>query len=70
MKRPRPTAAVWILRVEDQPSGPIITVTSRSELVAPGVTSSTRYRDLASSIRAIEESAAHFVRSCGHPPEG
>jgi hypothetical protein len=64
------TAAVWILRIEDQPNGPMVTVTSRSDLVAPGVDSSTRYRDLESAIATIKKSAAQFVRRCDSASEG
>lgn len=63
-KLSRPTAAVWILRIEDQPYGPMITVVSRSELVAPGLETAVRYRNLSSAVSAIADSAAQFVKKC------
>lgn len=70
MTRRSRTAAVWILRIEDQPNGCLVTVTSRSELVAPGVDTAVRYRDLPSALAAISESAAQFVKSCDNASEG
>jgi hypothetical protein len=64
-KQSRPLAAVWILRIEDQPNGLRISVTNRSDLVAHGVDSATAYRDVSSALSAIAESAARFVRKCG-----
>jgi hypothetical protein len=69
MARRSRTAAVWILRIEDQPNGPMVTVTARSELVAPGVDTATRYRDVNSAIAEITESAARFVKWCGSTAE-
>ena len=70
MTRRSRTSAVWILRIEDQPNGPLVTVTSRSELVATGVDSSSSYRSVGEAIAAITESAARFVKRLDGASDG
>ncbi|MFD2081331.1 hypothetical protein SAMN05421678_12623 [Actinopolymorpha cephalotaxi] len=65
----KPSAAVWILRIENQPNAPMITVMSRSELLAPGPDTVARYRDIDSATGAIAESAAQFLKRCACHPD-